>query len=140
MKKLVSLLAAVVVLSFVNIAVADTLCVGLSSGDQETPPVDSTGNAVIVLTLNADQTALTMSAWETNLDIITASHIHRGAAGVAGPVIFGIGADYSTQPQVRVWDTISGDDVANLLNGGLYYNIHTPANPGGEIRGQIYCY
>lgn len=145
MKKLVSLLAAVVMLSFVNVAVADTLCLGVGDGSQETPPVDSAGSSVIVLTLNADQSALTMSAWVTNLDGITMSHIHRGAAMVSGPVIFGIGADYSTQPQVRVWDESSSPplgptDVTDLLSGNLYYNVHTSANPGGEVRGQIYCF
>jgi len=28
----------------------------------------------------------------------------------------------------------------NLLNGLLYFNIHTAVNPGGEIRGQIEFY
>ena len=34
--------------------------------------------------------------------------------------------------------TVSGDSLKTLLNLGLLYvNVHTAANPGGEIRGQI---
>jgi hypothetical protein len=29
------------------------------------------------------------------------------------------------------------DAVAMLLRGGMYINVHTPANPSGEIRGQL---
>src|SRR5262249_53502233 len=73
-----------------------------------------------------------------DLPEINASHIHNAPVGVNGPVVFGIGADYSTLPQVRTWN-IPAAMVTELLNGNLYYNIHTQTYPGGEIRGQIYC-
>ena len=33
---------------------------------------------------------------------------------------------------------LSADLLNSLLSGGIYLNIHTEANPGGEIRGQVY--
>jgi len=33
--------------------------------------------------------------------------------------------------------TLSAADYAELLAGTLYFNVHTAANPNGEIRGQI---
>jgi hypothetical protein len=33
--------------------------------------------------------------------------------------------------------TLTPEQVADLLAGKWYANIHTQANPGGEIRGQV---
>jgi hypothetical protein len=43
-----------------------------------------------------------------------------------------------TQPISNGSSSISGDSLLSLLNSGrTYTNVHTAANPGGEIRGQI---
>jgi hypothetical protein len=80
----------------------------------------------------------------------TASHIHVGAAAVAGPVIvpFVTGSVQSGNVTSGTIDlsttvsngtsTITGDSLKVLLNNGnAYTNVHTAANGGGEIRGQI---
>ena len=42
------------------------------------------------------------------------------------------------QPIVSGASSITGDSLLVLLgNGNAYTNVHTAANPGGEIRGQI---
>lgn len=80
----------------------------------------------------------------------TASHIHVGAASVAGGVIvpFVTGSVQSGNVTSGTIDlsatisngtsTITGDSLKVLLNNGnAYTNVHTAANGGGEIRGQI---
>ena len=80
----------------------------------------------------------------------TASHIHVGAASAAGAVIvpFVTGSVQSGNVASGTIDlsstisngtsTISGDSLKVLLNNGnAYTNVHTAANGGGEIRGQI---
>jgi len=73
-------------------------------------------------------------------------HIHAAPAGVGGGVILDLG---SLSPFVEDGGnlTYSINDVALpnaaanetlLLNDGTYLNIHTNANTGGEIRGQIF--
>ena len=79
-----------------------------------------------------------------------ASHIHQGAAGQNGGILvpFTAAAVQSgqvasgtidlNQPITNGQTSISGDSLLKLLNAGLLYtNVHTAANPNGEIRGQI---
>ncbi|MEQ8694097.1 MAG: CHRD domain-containing protein [Gammaproteobacteria bacterium] len=82
--------------------------------------------------------------YEFLTDAPTAAHIHHGAAGVAGPVVLGLGAHIPLIPDGTFGSYLSGgvlpDPVTNaplLLGGDLYVNIHTALNPGGEIRGQL---
>src|SRR5690606_19388228 len=70
------------------------------------------------------------------------AHFHHGEAGVNGGVVHGIFDRFAGNTASGVWRT-SGDGalvdtlVADLLRGHLYLNLHTAANPGGEIRGQV---
>ena len=66
----------------------------------------------------------------------TAAHFHGPAetgknAGVAVPIpgIANSPAEGSA--------TLTEAQASDLLAGKLYVNIHTAANPGGEIRGQV---
>ena len=78
----------------------------------------------------------------------TMAHIHRGAVGVAGPVVYGFPLKYpadsgtidsgSVHLQGNLGHGVSGDSLMTLLNNGhAYVNVHTKRYPGGEIRGQI---
>ena len=111
----------------------------------------ATGEAVLIL--NSDQTALSMTIAFDGITTtqISAFHIHIAPAGSNGGVAFGlISPNHDTDGDfmdlgdtvVSEWDV--GDNgsalpgqINNLMNSGLYFNVHTPANPGGEIRGQI---
>ena len=81
---------------------------------------------------------------------IVAAHIHCAAPGVNGPVGLNLGVEPFTSEKGEVvrstvtdvssascgWN--SADDVAAAIEmGAAYVNIHTAANPGGEIRGNL---
>ncbi len=91
------------------------------------------------LILNDAQTSATIRGTHNealvNPSPVTLGHIHRGPAGAAGPVIFPYPNPNSPFGPL-VW-AIPASDVVNLQNGGLYSNIHTQQNPGGDIRGQF---
>ena len=76
---------------------------------------------------------------------LTNSHIHLGGSGANGPVIFGLGAGSSanwTSTSTGISLSVTGQtfptaNIADLLAGKTYLNLHTAAFPGGEIRGQL---
>lgn len=72
---------------------------------------------------------------------ITAAHFHDGAVGVAGGVVKSIsfaGTTASgTWSNSDVTQPLTDKLLRDLIKGRLYVNVHTSANPGGEIRGQV---
>jgi hypothetical protein len=105
------------------------------SGANEVPPVTTPATGTATVTIRPDHTvSVKVSATGMNA---TASHIHQGAASANGPVIV---------PFTKTGDnTFVAPDGAKLTDaqydafkaGNLYVNVHTAANPGGEIRGQL---
>jgi len=103
------------------------------SGAQEVPPTPSANRGGCMAELDGVSTLSIVCTH--NVVLATLMHIHRGAAGVNGPVVFDLG-DPST-PVEATWSGMTPADVADLLAGNLYVNIHTGGRPTGEIRGQI---
>lgn len=111
-------------------------------GSSEVPPVttDATGTATV--TLSAARDMVTVSATVSGLSgEATMAHFHRGATGVSGPVVKDITVSGNTL--TATWRTsdatqpLTAELLQALLNGELYINVHTAANPNGEIRGQV---
>jgi hypothetical protein len=62
---------------------------------------------------------------------------------VAGPVVHAIDLPLMPQPTgetIGSWGNLSDADIADLIAGRLYVNIHTAQYPAGEIRGQVQTY
>jgi hypothetical protein len=147
-------------------AASATPFVATLTGDQEVPAVVTSASGSAVLELNAAQTRLEMTITLLGLDLdglqtpgdtnddVTAMHIHAAPAGVNGGVVFGLigpNSDLNADLVINAaagtifsaWDLNEGfsttlaAQLPALFSEGLYFNVHTPANPGGEIRGQI---
>jgi hypothetical protein len=103
-------------------------------GDQEVPPVPSAASAGCMGQLNQGAGTFSLTCVH-NVVGATVMHIHRGAPGVNGPILFDLGDPVS--PIVATWTGMTPADIADLLAGDLYINIHTAGRPAGEIRGQI---
>lgn len=103
------------------------------NGDQEVPPV--TTDAVGWGTARITSTGAVEYHVETTGLSATAAHIHLGAVGSNGGVIVAL----SGGPTVFSGTSapLGASDLAALRAGDTYFNVHTAANPGGEIRGQI---
>ena len=80
-----------VVLGFFLVAAANaqvSTYVAYLTGGNETPnPADPDGVGFVVVTFDQGAGTITFTAYAQNIGTIAASHIHRGAAGVTGPVI-----------------------------------------------------
>lgn len=127
----------------------------IMSGAQETPAVPSTALGTMDVLYSKETRTLSYKVtWSGLTDSVSLMHIHGLAPTgfAAGVVQTIVGASNSIFPQKTSGKytflksgTISGvllaDGVAvkeqDILNGVYYMNIHTPAYPGGEIRGQI---
>jgi hypothetical protein len=113
------------------------------SGDNEVPPVMSDALGKALFTLSPDMMTLYFRVIVSDIDNITASHIHEGAPDANGPVVFPLYAGGGTfDPDNPVSGMLDLDltQVAALLAGDYYVNVHTSDHPGGEIRGQIGMY
>ena len=112
-------------------------------GGQQNPPIVSAATGDCTASLDSAQTALTIDCTHdvSTVSTVTAGHIHIGAAGVNGNVVFGFSD--ATSPISATWTPVSnavecgGSCLPALLAGDLYVNIHSPTFPGGEVRGQL---
>lgn len=91
------------------------------------------GSLGIVLSPNMD--SLYFNAAVNNLSgEITGAHFHKGSIGEDGPV------DVNLTSYVNgnvIAGTITDFDLAAVLSGQYYLNVHTLDNPAGEVRGQV---
>jgi len=108
------------------------------SGDQEVPSVASAGSGTAATTVDRRQARVTIHVHASGLDDATASHIHRAERGSNGPVIVPLAQDSSAPGHWFAEDTpVTAEQLADFDASLWYVNVHTPANPSGEIRGQI---
>ncbi len=130
-------------------------------GSQEVPAVDTHTVGVATFKLNAEETEMSFKLIVAQGILVTQSHIHCGPPGVNGPVVvflYGLNPAGTNVSGVLNQGVITGanviprgnsaacpggvanlaDVLAKIRTGGAYANVHTIANPGGEIRGEIF--
>ena len=105
------------------------------SARNEVPPNASPGTGRATVTLDRASKVLTWSvAYGGLTGPVTGAHIHAGAEGTNGPVV--VPFTVSASP-ITGSATLTDAQVQQLAQGLWYVNLHTPMNPGGEIRGQL---
>lgn len=105
------------------------------TGAQEVPPVTTaaSGNGQIAVLADRSVTgSVTISGMTAK-----AAHIHEGALGEAGPVIIPLTKTSDDTWSVPADAKLTESQYMAYLAGNLYVNVHSAAQPGGEIRGQI---
>jgi len=101
--------------------------------EQEVPPTSEPARGGCFAQFDSASSTLSLVCTHDVVDA-TVMHIHRGAPGVNGPVLFDLGSPVS--PVEATWH-MSPPDVTDLFAGNLYVNVHTGGRPTGAIRGQI---
>ena len=137
MLKTKTMLAALAVgILFAGPAFAEKLKATLD-GKSETPPNASTATGTADIDYDAASKKLTWKLTYSGLSgPATAAHFHGPAepgknAGVA------IAIPNATASPAEGSATLTDAQAADLMAGKYYVNVHTAANPGGEIRGQV---
>lgn len=105
------------------------------SGKTEVPANTAAGTGMVDVTYDTATKMLTWSGTYSGLTgPATMAHFHGPAeAGKNAPVMVP-----SPAPTPIMGSATLTDVQATALMGGMtYFNVHTAANPGGEIRGQV---
>ena len=142
-RSLVAALTIFIVLAAGSAAFAATLSFKANlGGGGEVPPVNSSGTAHLHATLSTETNTLTWTVAYSGLSgAPIGAHFH-------GPVSYiGMTSEQNAPIQVgtagklgspfKGSTTITDTQAKDLKDGRWYFNIHTPANPAGEVRGQI---
>ena len=98
---------------------------------------NASGTAVLRIRKDAGLICYRLHAENVTLPTI-AAHIHRGAAGVNGPVVVPFtapGANGTSSGCATAASSIIDDILAN--RAGFYVNVHTKEHPAGAIRAQL---
>jgi CHRD domain len=123
-------------------------------GEQEVPPVDSNAKGFAIFRLSNDGTELEYKVIVTNIEEVTAAHIHLAPKGENGAVVAflfnpetptdgrtnGVLAQ-GTITSAELVGPLEGATLSGLIDeieaGNTYVNVRTVEHPDGEIRGQI---
>jgi hypothetical protein len=121
---------------FAGPAFADKMKATLD-GASEVPPTTTAGKGAADIDYDPASKKLSWKVTYSGLSgPATAAHFHGPAeadknAGVKVPI------PNATSSPAEGSATLTDEQAADLMAGKYYVNVHTAANPGGEIRGQV---
>jgi len=102
-------------------------------GKSETPKGDPDGRGTAEVKITGR-----MVCWEikvSRVQTIVAAHIHKGAPGVAGPVVVPFGKIFKAKGCTTTTAAIAA--AIEKKPAAYYVNVHNAKYPGGALRGQL---
>ena len=123
------------------------------TGSEEVPAVTTTASGTSEFTLSRTNDTLFVNVTVNGLSNVRFGHFHAGARGANGgvvaflvdpPTLTGvqngrIGKQFITAANLS--GSLANQPLTALVDqlraGNIYVNLHTDANPGGELRGQV---
>ena len=116
-----------------------TVLTAAMTGAAEIPgpgDADGSGSATIRIDpLMAGRVCYDLSV--SNIETATAAHIHRGALGVAGPVVVALTAPSAGSSAGCVDVAAALGTEILTMPAGFYVNVHNARYPDGAVRGQL---
>lgn len=127
-------------------------------GGNEVPPVATNARGQATFQLSRDGSELSYRLIVANIEDVLMAHIHLGAEDQNGPVVVWLYPEGGPPPAlidgrfsgVLATGTVTEDSLVGDLDGeplgalvdeiqagNAYVNVHTTANPAGEVRGQV---
>jgi len=105
------------------------------TGANEVPPVTTGASGTGRISVTDDGTV--SGSVSTSGIAATAAHIHEGAPGKNGGVVIALTRDGDAF-KVPEGSKLNEAQLASFKAGNLYVNVHSAANPKGEIRAQLH--
>jgi hypothetical protein len=114
-----------------------TLGFAALSGAQETPPVTTSGFGAGLLAVDGTSGEVSGFVLAGGVPTGNAAHVHSAPRGTPGAIVVPMvgGGNFWVIPDGAA--ALGAAERSAFVTKGLYYNVHTPTNPGGEIRGQL---
>jgi len=135
-RTMLAMLALGTTVAFAGPAFAEKMKATLDS-KSEVPPNASAGTGTADIDYDADTKKL---SWKLSYSGLTgpatAAHFH-GPAEPGKNASVAVAIPNATTSPTEGSATLTDAQAADLMAGKYYVNVHTAANPGGEIRGQV---
>lgn len=113
-----------------------SIFVAALTGAQEAPSNASTATGSGTASVDMASRVLTAAVATTGI-VGTSAHIHNGAPGINGPIVFPLAETSVGSGRWTATVALTVEQLNLLLSGNYYFNVHSVAFPSGEIRGQI---
>lgn len=124
------------------------------NGRNSVPEKDTKAVGEVIVNISKDESTVHFKVTVANIENVTASHFHMAPPGTNAGIVVPLFANPNPQPSGPLNGVMAEGDItaANVVgdlagdlngfieairSGNIYINIHTMANPGGEIRGQL---
>jgi hypothetical protein len=110
------------------------------SGANEVGGGDPDGTGSALVTINSTTGRICYSYHVSGIaPPVAAAHIHRGSAGMNGPVVIPFkAAKRSFASECKTVDRVLAQEIIDNPSG-FYTNVHNAQFPGGAIRGQLHA-
>jgi hypothetical protein len=130
--------AAAVLLASAPVSAATLHYATTLKGADEVPANTTKGTGKVTASLDTATKVFSYKVTYSGLTgAATMAHFHGPAApGANAPPVVPVPTSALANP-IKGTATLTDDQIADLKAGKWYFNIHTAANPGGEIRGQL---
>ncbi len=138
MKRLLICVAAAALLAPAALAVPTAMHPELGAtllGKNEVPKGSKTAHGIVNITLNSAKGTVCWTFDLAGVTKPTAAHIHKGRAGVSGPVFIPLGGKYKTKGCTKAAKKLI--DAVESNPNGFYANVHNAKYPNGVVRGQL---
>ena len=107
------------------------------SGPAETPPNDTKGTGTVDATFDTATRALSWTVDYSGLTgAATMAHFH-GPAPVGKPAGVEVPITGALESPIKGSATLTEAQAKDLMDGMMYFNVHTAEHKPGEIRGQM---
>ena len=105
------------------------------SGAKEVPAVATKAKGLVTAVVVGNEVTIN-GVFDSLSGPVTACHFHKAVAGSNGTNFTNFITNVRGN-RIYVKTTLTNAQIGDLMEDSVYFNVHTGANTGGEIRGQM---